>query len=119
MVAGLFVRSLQRAEQLDLGFDQDHLLTLRITPGPVEYDVDRTTKLFDDLERRVRALPGVEDVAFSSLVPLTYAFDACPIEPEGSPVSDEISWPAVGYNLVSADYFRTMRLPLMRGRPFS
>ncbi len=120
VMAGLFVRNLQLAERINLGFDPDHLLTLRLDPGEVGYSVDRTETFYKELERRVRGIAGVDHAAFAFGVPMGYlmAFGSCPIEREGAPVTDKASQSNVAYNSVGTDYFETLKLPLVRGRPF-
>ncbi len=60
IVAGLFVRSLLRAQHANLGFDPDHVLNVILNPKEVGYDEARTKNFYRDLEARVRALPGVQ-----------------------------------------------------------
>ena len=118
MVAGFLVRSLQRADRIDLGFDPANVLTVSLNPGVLGYDFDRIETFYGDVERRVRAIPGVEAAAISFNTPMSYLIGACPVEPEGAPVVDDRSWTAVAYNSVGSDYFTTMRLPIVRGRAF-
>jgi putative ABC transport system permease protein len=118
IVAGLLVRSLQRAETIDLGFDPDQVLTVRLEPGQLGYDVDRIETIFAEVERRVRAMPGVEAAALAFNTPMSYLIGSCPIEVEGAANVDTSAWPAVAYNSVGTDFFRTLRLPIVRGRPF-
>jgi predicted permease len=118
IVAGLLVRSLQRADTLDLGFDAEQLLTVRLDPGQLGYDLDRGAAVFAEVERRVRALPGVAAAALAFNTPMSYLIGSCPIEAEGAANTDMSTWPAVAYNSVGTDYFHTLRLPIVRGRPF-
>ena len=86
--------------------------------GQVGYDSDRASTFFGDLARRVRAVPGVRRATLSSSVPMGYIFEACPIEPESSPVSNDRSRLSVPYNSDGTDYFTTLGLPIQRGRAF-
>src|SRR6266851_2784481 len=119
VVAGLFVQSLRHAQRLDLGFDPNHLLTLRLNPGQAGYNLARATTFYDALQRRLRVMSGVESVTFSAIVPMTFSFNACSIETEAAPVSDPRLRPAVSYNVVDPDYFATLRLGIMSGRTFT
>ena len=119
IVAGLFVRSLQRAEYIDLGFDPDHVLTARLNPRQIGYDVPRTTTFYDDLDRRVRALPGVESVSMAFTTPMSYIFGSCVIDAEGHIAPADEPRSGFGYNTISAEYFTTLRLPIVRGRAFT
>lgn len=119
VVAGLFVRDLQRAQWIDLGFDQHHILNVRMDPGQVGYDVPRSTAFYDELVRRLGALPGVESVGMAFTTPLGFIFGGLPIRAEGQvPKADEPPG-VVGFNSVSATYFDTMRLRVLRGRGIS
>jgi predicted permease len=119
IIAGLFVRSLQRAESLDLGFEPDHLLNVRMDPSQVGYDAARAVTFYDELDRRVRALPAVESTSYAFTVPVSPIFWACPVEAEGAPSRPGEAGFSVGHNLVSPRYFDTMRLPIVRGRAFA
>lgn len=118
LIAGVFVQSLRRAERVDLGFEPQHVLTMRLHRGVQDSTTGRTSALFDQIGRRVREIPGVEDAAFSSIIPLTFGFNACTIEKEGTEVAEEHLRQAVSYNVVGADYFSTLRLAISRGRAF-
>jgi predicted permease len=116
--AGLFVRSLQGAQRLDLGFAPDHLLNARMNPEWIGYDMQRTKDFYDELERRVKAWPEVRSVtqAFSAPMGLIGGGDTVYIE--GRPVDRAEQPPVVGYNTVTASYFQTMQMSVLEGRPF-
>ena len=118
VAASFFMRSLQHAQRIDLGFDPANVLTMRLDPSYVGYDRARASAFYDELERRVRALPGVDRAAYSFLVPMGYIFGGCPVEPEGATATDEMRRPIVAYNSVGTDYFSTLRIPLASGRAF-
>jgi predicted permease len=116
VVAGFFVRSLQRADRTDVGFDPRHVYTMGLATEQAGYDRARAGRFFDALETRVRALPGVDKAALSFAVPMGYRFQACPIEAEGAEAADDRHRDVAQYNSVGVDYFDTMRLPILRGR---
>jgi len=118
VVSATFVRGLRAAERPDVGFEPDQLLTMRLNTSQVNYDDERAARFYDEVERRVRELPGVERAAFSSTLPLGYLYDTCPVEAEGAAVSADDSRLVVGFNTVGTDYFDTLRLALVRGRVF-
>jgi predicted permease len=118
VVAGLFTRSLQAAQRIDLGFDPDRVLTLRLDPEYVGYDLARTRVFFEDLERRLEALPGVESVSTSFSLPLGYYFGGQVLRPEGAPETSEPGRDWIHTNSVGPDYFATLRIPIVRGRAF-
>lgn len=119
IVAGLFVRSLLRAQTAFLGFDPDNVVNLTLDPKDVGYDEIRTKTFYRDLEARARALPGVQFASLALAVPMGPVNDAGSIYVEGHPLSPGQQPPVVIYNHVDAPYFDTMRIPLLRGRAFS
>ncbi|MGC1266035.1 MAG: ABC transporter permease, partial [Candidatus Acidiferrum sp.] len=63
IVAGLFMRSLSKAEKINLGFNPDHVLNLSVDVQQVGYQEARGREFFRDVNTRIKALPGVESVA--------------------------------------------------------
>jgi predicted permease len=118
IVAGLFVRSLMRAQHAYLGFDADHVLNLTLDPREVGYDEARTKTFYHDLEARVRALPGVQSASLAFSVPMGPVQDGGLVYIEGQPPTPGQPPPVVIYNHVDEPYFDTMRVPLLRGRVF-
>jgi predicted permease len=118
IVAGLFVRSLLRAQHAYMGFDADHVLNLTLDPREVGYDDARTKTFYHDLEARVRALPGVQSASLAFSVPMGDVNDGSSIYIEGQPPTPGQPPPVVIYNRVDEPYFDTMRVPLLRGRVF-
>jgi macrolide transport system ATP-binding/permease protein len=118
IVAGFLVRSLQSAQRIDLSFDPDQLVTMRVDPFHIGYDPERTAAFYDTLETRLRDLPGVEFATTAFNTPMSYFIGSCPVQVEGASATDSRSWPAVPYTSVGTNYFDTLRLPIVRGRPF-
>jgi len=118
IVAGLFVRSLIRAQHTYMGFDADHVLNLTLDPREVGYDDARTKTFYHDLEAGVRALPGVESASLAFSVPMGAVQDGSSVYIEGQPPTAGQPPPVVIYNHVDESYFDTMRVPLLRGRVF-
>jgi predicted permease len=118
IVAGLFARSLVRAQQANLGFDPDHVLNVVLDPKEVGYDAARTKNFYRDLESRVRALPGVQTASLAYSVPMGEVNDGSSIYVEEHPFAPGQQAPVVVYNRVDAPYFDTMRVPLLQGRAF-
>jgi predicted permease len=118
IVAGLFVRTLMRAQHAYLGFDSEHVLNITLDPKEVGYDETRTKTFYHDLEERARALPGVESASLAFAVPMGTVNDGSSIYIEGRALTPGQPPPVVIYNHVDAPYFDTMRVPLLRGRAF-
>jgi predicted permease len=118
VVASLFVRSLWSAERIDLGFDVDKLITVRLDPKQIGYDETRTITFFDELQRRVAELPGVESAAVAFSTPMSYLIGGGSIYIEGQQVPDTGQPPALFMNRTGRNYFPTMGIPIVRGRAF-
>ena len=119
IVAGLFIRSLQQAQYLKLGFEPDHLLNVRIDPEWAGYDEPRTKDFYRELERRVSALPGVQSASLAFSVPMGYYSNGRVVLIDGRPVSPDSQPPTIGCNMVDAPYFDTLQTRILRGRAFA
>lgn len=119
IIAGLFARSLGKAQQTSLGFDPDHVVNFVMDPIEIGYNDAQTEDFYKNLLERVRALPGVVSASTASGAPMSYynGFDSVAIEgyqpPPGQPP------PGALYNTISTDYLQTMQIPLLRGRAFT
>jgi predicted permease len=118
-VAGLCIRSVQRSQAVDLGFEARGVLTVRLDPHQVGYDEPRAWAFYDELQRRLLALPGVESVSTSFGAPMGYFIGADPVTREGAAVSVNEPKPLYFTNAVSPSYFATLRIPIARGRGFT
>jgi predicted permease len=121
VVAGLFVRSLQHAETMYLGFEPDHLVNLTVDPHQIGYDDARTNEFYRRLEDHARTLPGVRSVSMSYGVPMgsTNIVNGGTVAVEGQVLRKGEPPPAVFFNNIDPGYFQTMRVPLLRGRAFT
>jgi putative ABC transport system permease protein len=119
IAAGLFVRSVQRAQSVDLGFDPRHVLNLSMDVTQQGFDEAKGRGFYRDVEARVRALPGVESVSYAYSVPLGYYNSAEYVEAQDKPVPKDQRRPMAGYNAVGPEYFATLKVPVMRGRAFT
>jgi predicted permease len=113
IAAGLIVRGLQRAQSTNLGYESKNLLVLSMDLAPLSYDEGRAatfqTQLFDHL----KALPGIKSVTVAQIVPFAgWRNDLIDIDGQGSGLS-------VNGNMVSAEYFQTLGIPMRRGRQFT
>jgi predicted permease len=117
IVAGLCVRNLRIAQQVDLGFSPDRIVTARLNTLDIGMDLERTTAFYEELHRRLRLIPGVESASLSFSLPLGWIFGGYEARAEGSPPVDG-GPPAIGTNSVSPEYFDTMGIPIVGGRAF-
>jgi predicted permease len=118
ITAALFFRSLESAQQTELGFDKQHLLTLSMDPTEVSYDRTQGSEFYKRLLIRVRSLPGVEFASLASNLPLAYSSSNDYLNIRDHPHPGQPP-PLVYYSVISPDYFDTMRIPVVRGRGFS
>jgi predicted permease len=118
VIAGLFVRTLASAQQIDLGFDADRLLGVRLDPKQVGYNEDLTNEFYRELQRRVGAWPDVDGVSVCLAPPMSYLVGGGSIFLEGRPQEADRQPPAVFINHVGRGYFDVMGIPILRGRAF-
>jgi putative ABC transport system permease protein len=116
--AGLLLKSLAVMLKVDPGFDTRGLLTLRVALPPARYAEDaRAARFYDELVRRVSALPGVRGAAATSNLPL--AGDGGTGSPQvvgrATPASELTE---AHMRTVSANYFAVMGIPVAAGRVF-
>ena len=112
IVAGLLVRGLQQAQSTELGFDQKHLLVLSMDLTTQGYDEARAATLYAQLFERLKALPVIRSVSLAEVAPFSGTRETTiDIDGRGTSLS-------VGANMVSAEYFQTLGIPLRRGRQF-
>jgi putative ABC transport system permease protein len=117
--AGLLMRSFVRLLQADPGFEPHNLLTMNVSVSTQRYaKPDQQTAFFDDVLRRVSAIPGVRSAAISAALPLSY-IRITPVLPEGQPDVPLAQRPFLDIEAVSPGWFETMRVPLRAGRAFS
>jgi predicted permease len=119
IVAGLMVRSLNYAQRSDLGFDPRNVLNLTLDPNGIGYDKLKGLQFYKELLGRINNLPGVESASAAFTVPFGYFNDSDFLEVPGYEVPQGTSVPSAGFNMVSPEYFRTLRIPLLEGRDFS
>ena len=101
-------------------FRTDHLLTMKVDLSELKYpDGERRSVFFEEVLRRIRALPGVQSAAVAGNLPLTYNGDSATIAVEGIPDPPPDQWPDVIYRAIGPAYFSTMGIPIIRGRDFT
>ena len=119
--SGLFLRSLDRLERVTGGFSApaQQILTMTISPGHRKYsDASAGVPFYNDVVSRALSLPGVESAAISDALPPDRQGDADTFGIEGRPeAAGEIN-PIVSDITASPGYFRTLGIPLLRGRYF-
>jgi len=120
--AGLLIRSFVRLQSVPPGFTTDHVLTMEVAAAGRVYQNDKNDKpiinFYREIESRVAHLPGVVAEGVVSTLPLTGEVGWGGINVEGytPPPGQELQ---VDIRVAGTDYFRTMEIPLRKGRYFT
>jgi putative ABC transport system permease protein len=116
--AGLLLRSFRAVSEVDPGFRPQRVLTLAVPLPQVKYpDALSQFRFYEQALARLNAVPGVESAAatfrppFVGLATAFFTVQGQPVPPGSEPVAD--------YRPISANYFRTLGIPLVRGREFN
>ena len=123
--AGLMIKSFQHLLDANPGFHPDHLLTLRIKlPNDIKDSPYRQPRqqaaTFQRFLLAVQALPGVQSAAFAEILPLSQDdMDMGYFVVQENPLLSPHQHLAADYRDVTADFFATLRIPLISGRTFS
>jgi predicted permease len=111
LTAGLFLRVLGEFHTADPGFAVANRLYVTTYVSAPEFTPESGRAFYRDVTNRLRALPGVSNVAITNILPLT------PIAPNCAAIPDHDSIPATS-SVVTPGFFDTMRTPLVAGRDF-
>ena len=125
--AGLLLRSFWRVLEVNPGFKSDHLATVQIwipqsnDPAKDPYSVEeKRADFLLEISRRVAALPGVQQSSLSGndTLPMNSGRNFSPFTIQGR-AAESARGPIADIAVVDANYFRTMEVPVMKGRNFS
>ncbi len=117
--SGLMLRSLSKLLGTDFGFDGSNVLTLRLNIPPGAMARDSMPGFYATIVNRVRAVPGVTDVALNNCPPLTGGCNATSIQFLDRPLVDLAHAPTIGMHWATPEWFKALRVPLLRGRTFT
>ena len=118
IAASLFLRAVQRAYDIDPGFDHQHLAVLMMSPEQQDHDVVRLKAFHRQVEDRVSRIPGVEAVTWASNLPF-WSSASRGIFIEGQEQQRKSETISTVTNTIDVDYFKTMQIPLLQGRAFT
>ena len=120
LTAGLMMKSFVRLERVPPGFNPDQVLTMSVALPEAKYTSDQqTANFYEQLIERVQNLPGVQSAATANMIPLSGMNGTSAIRIEGSPEPTPGQEPEANFRSVSNLYFRTMQMPILRGREFT
>lgn len=112
------VRSFRNLENEDLGFRPANIVTMRIGLPRNRYSGESVTRFFTELLRRTKELPGIQDSAMASDLPLGPILSSgITIDGESSETLGRI--PDADYAAISPEYFSVLSIPIVAGRPFT
>ena len=116
----LLIQSLLAVQQAPLGFDQSNVFTLQFRLPQNKYPKpENIARFFKSAIENVRAIPSVESAALVRAVPFSGNGGTVGYAIEGQPAPDPASAPQARFHIVTPDYFKTMRIPLLKGRDFT
>jgi predicted permease len=118
IAASLFLRAVQRAYDIDPGFDHQHLAVLMMSPEQQDHDVVRLKAFHRQVEDRVSRIPGVQAVTWASNLPF-WSSASRGIFIEGQEQQRKSETISTVTNTIDVDYFKTMQIPLLQGRAFT
>ena len=119
--AGLLIRSLAKLESVSLGFSSHGLITFQLSPPTAKYPVIGKAPLFyRSLLDSLRSIPGVRGASTSSGIPFgAGGYSTHPMFTTGPSILPPSAMIPVDWRIVSPGYFKTMNIPLLRGRDFT
>ncbi len=115
--AGLLVRTLVRLQNVPLGFDPRNVLTMTVAKSP-SVSPTETGEFFRQLTERIKLLPGVVAASVTWQLPLSGSSAICGLEIEGRP-REPGNDPMGVIHSAGPGYFRTLGIPLLKGRDFT
>lgn len=123
--AGLFHRGAFNALRANPGFRLDYGIVVEVDAALAGYDELRARQTYSAVVDRLRSLPGIEAASLAYIVPFGMIADARDVRPAGAGMpggaatnDSEQQAVSAGFNIIGTDYFRTIGLPLLRGREF-
>jgi predicted permease len=118
VMAGLFLRGIERAYAIDPGFQTAHLAVFMTSPGQAGFDKPRTKAFYKDVRERVSRIPQIESVSWASNLPL-WAQPVTVIQIEGRARKSQADTVTTILNTVDRNYFETAGVKLDSGRQFT
>lgn len=118
--ASLLLKSFVRLQNVDPGFNPRNVLTMEVALPVLKYPKGKpVADFYAELTRRLKALPGVEAAAFTSILPLSGTNSDSSFNIEGrNPMAEKV-FPDEEIRRITPDYFSALKVPLRRGRFFN
>jgi len=116
--SGLLIRSFVRVLHVDPGFDPHHVLTARLEVPLARYTQPQRLQFYNRLLGKLGTLPGIQSVAAAYPMPLEGGNIGISFDIEGRPTVPGDA-PVEQLALITPDFFRTLRIPILSGRAFT
>jgi putative ABC transport system permease protein len=116
--AGLMLKTFAKLATLDTGFNKNQVLLIRVDPRNANVPLDRRLPLYQELQQRLAAVPGVRSASFADITPVSGSDSNQLVYIEGYvPKSrkDSVVWT----NSIGVGFFATMETPFIAGRDFN
>ncbi|HUK89212.1 MAG TPA: ABC transporter permease [Blastocatellia bacterium] len=118
--AGLTIRSFAKLQQVQPGFDPAGLLSFQVFLPPAQYQTPVKQVEFEkEARRRLEELPGVQSAATVSIIPLANPGPRYIFWADGHPLPAPFEAPLSSFRVAGVGYFKTMGIPIVKGREFS
>ncbi|MBV9148116.1 MAG: ABC transporter permease [Acidobacteria bacterium] len=118
--AGLLVSSLKKVEQVSTGFDPSGVMTARVSLPRTIYGTDeKKAAFFAGLLDQLRNIPGASNATIADSIPFDGQGGSASFQIKEKPVGPDDPGPHAVIRAISADYFRSLRIPLLAGREFT
>jgi predicted permease len=118
--AGLMIKSFLRLQQMNLGFNPDHVLAVSLSLSSSRYPEDRQqAAFFQEALERLQSLPGIQSAGATTGLPLTLEMSGSDFRIEGHPEPEAGKEMIINTRSVSPGYFGTLGISLIKGRDFS
>jgi predicted permease len=115
----LLIESVSRLRGVNVGFNPANVLTTRVSLAPSRYDTDqKKARFFQDLVPRVGSSPGIRSAAAAMFLPMM-GYAGSPVQDASKPLLKLNERPIMTICVVTPGYFRTLEIPLRRGRDFN
>jgi putative ABC transport system permease protein len=118
--AGLMIKSFIQLQSINAGFDPHNLLTVEVTLPPARYGQNQQQiAFFQQALEQIKTLPGVRAAGAVQDLPFRFNEMSFPLMFEDQPAPSAAEQPKAVYRAVTDDYFRTLEIPLLKGRGFT
>ncbi len=118
--AGLLLRTLDKLMNVRLGFRTEHMLMAKVSlPDSDAISFEQASAFYDRLVERAQAMPGVKSAGSIDQIPLGGMFSSAVFCRADQPIPPRGKLPSADHRVAHPEYFRTMGIPLLRGRLFT